>query len=331
MRVPYVVVLAMKDLILLLRPHQWLKNLFVFLPLFFDRHLLDAAFLQSAAMAFLAYSLAASGIYCFNDIHDVESDRRHPEKCHRPVASGSVSKSLAYGLMAVCFVASFAIIACAAMVFTVIPDANAPGTVALQGAPDANALGTVAFQGTMLAVVIAFYIVMNIAYCVRLKHIALVDVFTIALGFVLRIMAGGFATGVRLSHWIVLMTFLLALFLAIAKRRDDVVRFEESGVMVRDILSRYSVAFINQALAIVGSITIVCYIMYTVSPEVMERFNSQYVYVTSLFVLAGIIRYLQLTIVDVKSGSPTKVLLKDHFIHTCLVGWIAAFVIILYF
>jgi 4-hydroxybenzoate polyprenyltransferase len=165
---------------------------------------------------------------------------------------------------------------------------------------------------------------------VKLKQIAIVDVFIIAIGFVLRILAGGFATGIYLSHWIILMTFLLALFLAFAKRRDDVVMFEESGVMIRGNVNRYNLAFMNQVIAVVGTLTMMCYIMYTVSPETMERFQSSYIYTTSIFVLAGIIRYLQITIVDVKSGSPTKVLMKDRFLQACIIGWVLTFVVIIY-
>ncbi len=179
--------------------------------------------------------------------------------------------------------------------------------------------------------VILFYIMMNIAYCVRLKHIAIVDVFVIALGFVLRVFIGGWATGIVLSQWVILMTFLLALFLAFAKRRDDVVMYENTGIMARRNVDRYSVEFLNQAISIIASITMVCYVMYTVSPEVTERFHTQYLYVTSVFVLAGIIRYLQITIVDVKSGSPTKVLMRDHFIHACIFCWLVSFLVIIYF
>ena len=179
--------------------------------------------------------------------------------------------------------------------------------------------------------IIAFYILLNIAYCIRLKHIAIVDVFIIAVGFVLRVLIGGLATSIALSQWIILMTFLLALFLALAKRRDDVVMYEDTGIMARRNVNRYSVQFMNQAISIIASITMVSYIMYTVSPEVVERFNTSYLYATSIFVLAGILRYLQITIVDVKSGSPTKVLIKDRFIHACIAGWLLAFLIIIYF
>ena len=287
-----------KSIFKLLRPHQWVKNVFVFLPLFFDRHMMDVEYLIPAIVAFFAFSFAASGIYCFNDIYDVEADRKHPKKCKRPVASGVISIPLAYSLMGLCFALSIAIL--------------------LLG-------GNYIEYG-----IIIFYVLMNIAYCVKLKHIAIIDVFVISLGFVLRVVIGGFATGIYLSHWIALMTFLLALFLAFAKRRDDVVLFEASGVKARKNVNRYNVAFMNQAISIVAGITMICYIMYTVTPEVMERFGSPYLYITSFFVLAGIIRYLQVTIVDLRSGSPTKVLLRDRFIQACIIGWVATFFVIIY-
>ena len=289
----------------LLRLHQWLKNAFIFLPLFFDRHILEIEYITSAILMFFAYGFAASGIYCFNDIYDVEADRRHPEKCKRPIASGVISKATAYSLLVFCFAMSFIILTF--------------GDFEILGGGKNKLYG-----------VIFFYIIMNVAYCVKLKQIVIVDVFIIAVGFVLRVIAGGFATDIHLSHWIVLMTFLLALFLAFAKRRDDVVMYEDSGVKMRKNINRYNLTFMNQLIAVVGCLTMMCYIMYTVSPEVIERFHSSYIYVTSIFVLAGIIRYLQLTIVDVKSGSPTKVLMKDHFVQACIVGWIVTFVIILY-
>ena len=295
----------MKKILILLRPHQWLKNVFIFLPLFFDRHIFDVKYVIPAMLMFFAYSFAASGIYCFNDIYDVEADKKHPEKCKRPIASGAISKTTAYFLVILCFVISITIIAF--------------GNFEIGGG------------NNKLYGVITFYIIMNIAYCVKLKQIAVVDVFIIAVGFVLRVIAGGFATGIHLSHWIVLMTFLLALFLAFAKRRDDVVMYEDSGVKMRKNVNRYNLTFVNQIISVVASITMICYVMYTVSPDVVERYESNYVYLTSIFVLAGIIRYLQLTIVDAESGSPTRVLLSDRFIQGCIVGWIALFAVIIYF
>ena len=288
-------------IISLLRPHQWLKNLFIFFPLFFGRHLTDILYWLPCIIAFFAYSLAASSIYCFNDIWDVESDKLHPQKCKRPIASGKVSKTTGYIIALICIALSF--------------------TVAFVGIGE---------KWYLLAYIICFYLIMNIAYCVKLKHIALVDVFIIALGFVLRILAGGVVTGIYISQWIVLMTFLLALFLAFAKRRDDVVIYEDTGIKARKNVNRYNLQFMNQAISIIASVTMVCYIMYTVSDEAVARIHTNYLYVTSIFVLAGIMRYLQLTIVDVKSGSPTKVLMHDRFIQTCIIGWIIAFFLILY-
>lgn len=134
----------------------------------------------------------------------------------------------------------------------------------------------------------------------------------------MRIILGGVATGIILSHWIIIMTFLLALFLAFAKRRDDVVMYENTGVKVRKNVNRYNIDFMNQAITIVATITVIAYIMYTVSPDVVARIKSPYLYMTSIFVLLGIMRYLQLTIVDIKSGSPTKVLMKDHLYNLVL-------------
>lgn len=294
----------MRPIIQLMRPQQWLKNLFVFSPLFFDRHLFDLEYLLPCLLMFLAFSLAASGIYCFNDIRDAEADRLHKEKRHRPIASGAVSPTTGYIVMASCWLV-------AAVLLALIPRVGGQDT-------------------PWLYLAVGGYVLLNIAYSLKLKQLAIVDVFIIAIGFVLRVLAGGMAAGIFLSHWIVLITFLLTLFLAFAKRRDDVVTLEESGVAMRPSVNHYNLAFMNQAISIIASITMVCYIMYSVSPKVVERFNSPYVYLTSLFVLAGIIRYLQITIVDVKSGSPTRVLLKDRFIQGCVICWIVSFALIIY-
>jgi len=291
-------------IITLIRPHQLVKNIFVFTPLFFDRHVTDWHYVWPCLVAFIAFCLAASGIYCFNDIHDADADRQHPVKCMRPVASGAVSKQTAYVTMSIVWILAIMLVAWACIY---------SGRI------------RIGMIGTLL-----LYVVMNIAYCIKLKQIALLDVFMIAIGFVLRVAAGGMATGIILSHWIVLTTFLLTLFLAVAKRRDDAAIYETTGVKARKNVECYNMDFLNQSIGVLGSVTIVCYILYTVSDEVVERMGSHYLYVTSVFVLAGIMRYMQITLVDRKSGNPTKVLLQDHFIHVCIIGWISAFTIILY-
>jgi 4-hydroxybenzoate polyprenyltransferase len=269
--------------------------------LFFAGQLLNVSLLLQCFVAFFAFSFVASSVYCFNDILDIEVDRLHPEKCKRPLAAGKISKATAYILMSATFVLSMLVII-------------------LFGGE--NKLLTVG--------IITTYYLLNIAYSLGLKHIAIIDVMLVALFFVIRIIAGGVAAGIHLSEWIVIMTFLLALFLAFAKRRDDVVIFNNTNVEMRKNTGRYSLEFVNQVLTLIAGITIIAYIIYCVSPDVTERFHCKYVYLTAVFVLAGIIRYLQIAIVDLKSGSPTKILLKDRFIQLCILGWIAAFVLIIY-
>ena len=292
------------NILRLIRVEQWTKNAFVFLPLFFDRHLLEWNYWQPSLIAFFAFSFAASGIYCFNDIYDVEADRQHPKKCKRPIASGVISIAQGYVITALCWLVSVGLLVI-----------------------DLFVLGN---NQTLLWVIILSYVVMNLAYSIKLKQIPILDVFIIAIGFVLRVFAGGVNAHIYISSWIVLMTFLLALFLAFAKRRDDVVEWEATGTSRRKGINKYNTAFMNQAMTIVATLTMVCYIMYTISDSVIERIGNQYLYITSIFVLAGIIRYLQIAIVDVKSGSPTKILLKDRFIQLCIAGWLIAFAIILY-
>ncbi len=293
--------ISLMSIFQLLRPLQWLKNLFIFLPLFFSHHLFEKNYLTIAIISFFSFCLMASAVYCFNDIWDVEADRLHAQKRKRPIASGTFSKGTGYCIMLTCIILSWTV------------------TLLLPNNKVISYIG-----------ILSFYLLLNIAYCVKLKHFAIVDVFIIALGFVIRVLAGGMNTGIHLSHWIILMTFLLALFLAFAKRRDDVVIYENTGTIVRNNVNRYNLSFMNQAITIIATLTMVCYIMYSVSNDVMELFHSRFIYLTSIFVLAGIIKYLQLTTVDVKSGSPTKVLMHNRFIQACIAGWLLSFLLIIY-
>lgn len=290
----------MKGLIKLIRPKQWIKNFFVFIPMFFGGSLLDQEDILASIITFFSFSFAASSIYCLNDIIDVEADRRHPVKCRRAIASGLISVPQAYLLMAFLFFLSVAVL-------FLLPR---------------NALHTGA--------IIVFYWLLNIAYCLRLKQYAILDVCVVAFGFVLRILAGGFATETVLSNWLVLMTFLLTLFLSFAKRRDDVLRMNATGEAPRKNTSRYNLTFINEAITITAGVTLVCYILYTVSPEVISRFHTRYLYLTSVFVLVGLLRYIQLTVVDKKSGDPTKVILRDRFTQLIVVAWLLSFLFIIY-
>ena len=290
----------MKKTLLLIRPQQWIKNGFVLIPMFFGGRLLNADDVIASVVTFFAFSFAASAIYCFNDIVDVDADRRHPVKCHRPIASGAVSVPTAYALMAVLVLLS-------ALLLFFLPQ-----------------------RAGETAGIVAFYFLLNMAYCLWFKPHAIIDVCTVAFGFVLRILAGGMACNVAVSNWLVLMTFLLALFLSFAKRRDDVLRMNETGEPPRRNTIRYNLTFVNQAITVTGTVTLVCYIMYTVSPEVVSRFHAPYLYLTSIFVLVGLLRYIQLTVVDEVSGDPTKILLRDRFTQAIVVAWIMAFLLIIY-
>lgn len=181
-----------------------------------------------------------------------------------------------------------------------------------------------------LYIIVAGYWLMNIAYCIKLKQYAILDVAIIAVGFVMRVLIGGLTTDIWVSHWLVMMTFLVTLFLAFTKRNDDYRIYEQTGTKPRISITGYNKTFINEATAIIASVTMVCYIMYTMSPEVIERMGTRYVYLTSGWVLAGLLRYLQNMIVFGLSGSPTKSIIKDHFIQLCIVGWIASFFVIIY-
>lgn len=291
----------MKHYIQLLRPLQWIKNAFVFAPAFFSTNLLKPEFFWPTLVVFASFCLISSAIYCFNDLRDVEADRLHPKKRKRPIASGTVSIRGGYIMMLLCTIGALLL----------IPFAQSPNT-------------------PYLYIIISGYWLMNMAYCLKLKQYAILDVTIIAIGFVMRILAGGLATDIWISHWLVLMTFLATLFLALSKRNDDYRIFEQTGTKPRVSITGYNKTFINEATAIIASVTMVCYIMYTMSPEVIERMGTRYVYLTSGWVLAGLLRYLQNMIVYGLSGSPTKTLIKDHFIQICIIGWIASFFAIIY-
>ena len=285
------------SIIKLMRLHQYVKNFFIFLPLFFAMKITDIGLLSNAFIAFIAFSLTASAIYTFNDYHDIEEDRQHPKKKDRPLASGVISKSQAIIVMSVLFVSGFILMA------------------------------LLSFKA---AGVLAVYVVLNIAYSVSLKHISILDVNIIAIGFVLRLFIGSVVTDIYLSKWIIIMTFLLALFMALAKRRDDVLIFLDSGKRMRKVIDGYNLQFLDTAMAIMASVVIVAYTLYTTSSEVESRFNSEHLYLTVFFVILGIMRYLKIVFVHKNSDSPSKIITSDRFMQLTLLGWVGIFIWILY-
>lgn len=279
----------------LMRPHQWVKNAFVAAPLFFTPEVMDRAHALPVLLAIAVFCLLSSCVYIINDWADREADRLHPEKRTRPLAAGTVSLPFAGVQLAV------------------LAGAAAAGSLAL---------------GRGFALVALAYVSINLAYSLRLKQIAILDVLMVAAGFVLRVVAGAAVIGVVPSAWIIIMTGLLALFIALAKRRDDLVR--KLADNHRAALAGYNKPFIDTALTVVLSALLVAYLIYTTEAEVIARMGSPYLYATVPWVVAGVLRYLQIIYVEERSGSPTSIALKDRFIVPVVLGWIATFTLLIY-
>ena len=286
-----------RDVLRLLRPTQWVKNLLIFAALIFSKHLFDPAQLGASLLAFASFCALASAAYVGNDLHDAEHDRRHPEKRHRPIASGRISVRAAW---------MWALAALAV------------------GLALAIALGS-----DFLMVAIA-YVALQIAYTWALKDVVILDAMSIAAGFVLRAVAGGLAIDVEISPWLVICTFLLALFLAFSKRRHEVVLLDRGAAEHRASLAEYSPYFLDQMISVVTASTVVAYAIYTVSPEVREKLHTDSLYLTVPFVLFGIFRYLYLIHQRAEGGNPTQLLVSDRPLWINIVLWIATAVWLLY-
>lgn len=284
-------------IIRLIRVRQWVKNLFLFIPSFFAGHLFKSEELIMVGIGVIAFSLVASGVYVINDFRDRFIDRMHPTKKLRPIASGEVGATTAWILIAL-LVASGMFIA---------------------------AKLEITFFYLLLS-----YFALNIGYSFGLKNIAIVDLFIVSLGFLIRVYSGGVIADLPITHWLSIMILLLALFLIIAKRRDDILINAKNGCVIRKSTQAYNLDFINSCITLLSAVVIVAYIMYTVSPEVTERFNSDYLFITTIFVIAGVMRYLQIIFVENRSGSPTRIFVKDRFILATIAGWILSFYLIIY-
>lgn len=287
----------MKEYLKLIRIDQYLKNLFIFAPIFFGKELLNLPLLLNTVLAFIVFCLAASSIYIINDYYDIEVDKSHPEKCKRPLASGAIKPANAFMVMLLMIVFSLGISIC----FSV-----------------------------KLFLILSFYIVLNFFYSKWLKHIAILDVNVIAIGFILRLMSGSVVTDIKPSVWILLITYILALFIGFAKRRTDVILANE-GQKVRKSIDGYNLIFIDISLGVLSSILIVSYIFYCISPLNQKNFHSELLYVSVLFVLNGILRYLKLALVNQSTYSPTLIVLKDRFLQITILCWLLLMSYLLYF
>jgi decaprenyl-phosphate phosphoribosyltransferase len=285
------------SVIKLIRVKQWVKNLFVFIPSFFAGRIFEIYQTESLFFGALAFCLVASSIYIINDYQDRHLDRLHPKKRFRPIASGEINALMAWSLI---------------ILFS------------------AGGLILASFLDPAFFYLLLVYFALNIGYSYGLKNIPILDLFIVASGFLLRVYGGGVLADLEISHWLSLMILLLALFLIVAKRRDDLVIQSQTGEVVRKASMGYNLEFINSSITLISAVTVVAYIMYTVSPEVTERFNSDYLFITTIFVIAGMMRYLQITFVEKKSGSPTSIFLKDKFIMGTIIGWVISFYMIIY-
>ena len=285
------------NLLLSTRPGQWTKNLLVFAGVLFGRKLFDPRAVADACAAFAIFCALSGAVYLLNDIADRDADRQHPLKRRRPVASGAVSLKVA------------------------------AGTAAFLGAVGLAA----AFRlSAAFGVVAASYLVLQAAYTQILKNIVILDVLAIAIGFVLRAVGGAVAVEVEIGRWLVVCTILLALFIALAKRRHEIVLLADGAASHRPILGEYSAYLLDQMIGVVTASTLISYVFYTISPETAAKFGTEWLGLTIPFPLYGIFRYLYLVHQREGGGSPAELLLTDRPLLLCVALWALAVAIIIY-
>jgi decaprenyl-phosphate phosphoribosyltransferase len=280
-----------------MRPAHWIKNVFVFAPLFFSGGAMEAMKLGRVFLIFLSFCAMASAVYFLNDIIDRERDRSHPQKCLRPIASGalSIKKGIFFG----------------------------SGLAMLSLA--------LAYSSDMVSLLLLLlYGALNVLYSLWLKHIVIVDVFVISLMFVLRVLSGGVAVNVALSSWLLITTFLLALFLALGKRRQELVFLEDSANSQRPVLNHYTPKLADEMISVITPVILITYILYTLSAETLARFKSKTLYATGIFVVFGIMRYLYLIHIKKLGDDPTELVIRDLPLTIAIVGWILSFYLIIY-
>lgn len=271
-----------------MRVYQWTKNVLLFAALVFAKEAFHADKLLLVLQAFAAFCMAASATYLFNDLMDVEKDRQHPKKRHRPIASGALSPVAAWALLVLLFLSS----------------------VVLSYAI------SLPFLGATFA-----YIVLTLSYTLVLKNLIILDVLALALGFVVRALAGAIALDVRFSSWLVVCTLFLALFLGLSKRRHEVVLLEDGASSHRAVLYHYSVHYLDQLILIAAGGTIITYTIYTCAPDVVERLGTDKLYVTLPFVIYGLFRYLFLVHHKTGGGDPSATLIRDWPLGVTVLLW----------
>mgnify|MGYP000534997781 CR=1 FL=1 len=286
-----------KTLLKLLRVKDWVKNLFILLPLFFSGDLFDFSKLNQTLFVVISFCLVTSFVYILNDIFDIEFDKNHLEKKLRPIPSGKVSvkTSLFIGVL-------FLLIGLTLLWYSSI-------------------------ESFYLTV---FYVLLNIFYSYKLKQIPIIDFIIVSVGFVIRVLIGGEIGEIELTQWMIVMVFLLSLFIAVTKRRDDVYQYESENIINRKVIVKYTVEYMDKLITIISSTLLVSYLLFITSESVISRYPSRYLIISFLFVLIGVFRYNQITYVENKSGSPIKILFKDLFLQITLFLWVLTFFIVIY-
>jgi 4-hydroxybenzoate polyprenyltransferase len=283
----------------LLRPIQWSKNIFLFAPLVFSRHLFEEGYFFKESIAFVVFCVLSSSVYVFNDIADREADRLHPIKKKRPLADGTISVQQGFVVGLVLVV----------------------GAVFLSGQ-----------FGPKFQAAAGLYFVMNIAYSFWLKQMILVDVFLIAAGFMIRVLAGAFAIDVVVSHWLVLCTLFVSLFLAVSKRRGEILLVHSNtGSVGRPVLKEYDIVLIDQIITITAAGMAISYALYTVADRTVAVFGTEHLIFTTVFVLFGIFRYLIVMRKNKTEDNPTLLLLRDPVMILNIIAWFGACIIVIYF
>lgn len=285
------------NLLLSLRPSQWTKNLIIFAALIFGQRLLDPTAVATSLAAFAVFCALSGVVYLVNDVADRHADRQHPRKRFRPIASGAV------------------------------PVPVAIATAVILGLTALAAAYWLRFEFGAAATI---YVLLLGLYSGPLKHVVIIDVLTIAIGFVLRAAAGALVLGVEIGHWLLIVTLLLALFLALSKRRHELVLLAEGATSHRPILQEYSPYLLDQMISVVTASTLVAYAFSTVSPEVIQKFGTDKLGLTFPFPLYGIFRYLYLVHQKEGGGSPSDMLLNDKPLLACVALWAVAVVLIIY-
>jgi 4-hydroxybenzoate polyprenyltransferase len=272
-----------------LRPQQWIKNGFILIPLIFAQRVFHGPSVFLSLQALFIFCILSSAIYLINDINDLEADRRHPEKRHRPLAAGLISTTLAK--------------VTAVLLLTV-------------------SLLWGAHVGRVFLFVLAIYLTVQLLYNYRLKEIVILDIFCVSSGFFLRVTSGAVAIDVSISHWLIICTVLISIFLALAKRRHELVLLgnTEAGNH-RKALSSYSPLLLDQMMGVITASTLLSYMLYCVSPETIEKFQTDHLIYTFPFVLYGIFRYLYLIHIKAQGGAPEKILVSDLPMAVSIILW----------